>query len=150
MALAIKIAFMKLRYKNLLKAVVASLLLAVTIYIPFRNSEGVPGNLFVVSILFHLMAIWVGIFAFFLRLFRLAPLPDTVEQFLDGLNNPGRFFYIFMGTLNCLIGVGAVILNIIGLANRNIITEFWPHLVLAVVLLSDSFIFSKEKKQSYI
>jgi len=140
---------MKLRYKNLLKAVIASLLLAVIIYISFRRSQGIPGNLFVVSILFHLMALWVGIFVFFLRLFRLAPLPVSVETFLDGLNNPVRFFYIFMGTLNTLIGVGAIIMNIVGLANKNIITEFWPHLIIGPVLLIDSFLLPKRSKNSF-
>jgi len=141
---------MKPRYKNLLKAVVASLLLAVIIYIPFRNPEGVPGNLFVVCILFHLMALGVGIFAFLLRLFRLAPLPVSIEKFLDGLNNPERFFYIFMGTVNILFGIGAIVLYLFGSANKSIISEFWPHLVLAAILLSDSFIISKEKNKSYV
>jgi len=140
---------MKIRNKNLLKAIVASLLLAVIIYISFRGSQGVPGNLFVVSILFHLMALWVGVFVLFLRLFRLAPLPANVETFLDGLNNPARFFYIFMGTLNSLIGIGAIIVNIVGLANKNIIMEFWPHLIIGPILLIDSFLLPKISKNSY-
>lgn len=140
---------MKSRYKNLLKAVVASLLLAGIIYIVFCKSEGVPGNLFVVSIVLHLVALWVGIFALFLRLFRLAPLPASVESFLDGVNNPARFFYIFMGTLNTLTGIGAMTMHLIGLANKNIIAEFWPHLIIGPILLIDSFLLPHTSQNSY-
>ena len=129
---------------------VASLLLAAIVYLLFYKSQGVPDNLFVVSYFLHIIVLGLGILVFFLRLLRLAPLPVSLEKFLDGLNNPQRFFYIFMGTANVLFGVGAIILYLFAGANSSIISEFWPHLVLAAVLLSDSFILSKEKIQSYV
>jgi hypothetical protein len=147
--LAIKLIIMKSRYKNLLIGVLGSIFLAVLIYAFFNQSQGVPGNLFVISYLAHLGVLWLGIFAFFVRLFRLAPLPLTIEKILDGINNPGRFFYIFMGTSNLLIGLGAIILNFLGFINRNILFDLWPHIVVGPVLLIDSFVITTNCRQHF-
>jgi hypothetical protein len=138
------------KYRNFLIGLIVSILLVVIVLLLFYPSQGVPGNLFVVTYLIHMLALLVGVILFLLRLFRLAPLPPMLERIMDPVNNPQKFIYIFIGCINLVLGIAALVLCFIGKVNGNMISDFWPHLVLAVVLLSDSLVISKEKNQSYV
>lgn len=138
------------KYRNLFKGLISSILLVVTVFLLFYPSQGVPGNLFVVTYLIHMLALLMGVVIFLLRLFRLASLPPMLERIMDPVNNPQKFIYIFIGCVNLVLGITALVLYFIGKVNSNMIADFWPHLVLAVGLLSDSLVISKEKKQSYV
>jgi hypothetical protein len=131
--------------KNIAWSLLASSLLAVLVLILFYPAQGVPGNLFVVTVLVHLLFLLLGCLTFVLRLFRLAPLPEKLDRFLDPVNNPARFFYIFMGIGNLILGVLPFVLHYLGTVNTGMITEFWPHLPLAAVLLVDSFVIGTAK-----
>jgi hypothetical protein len=138
------------KYRNLFKGLIASILLVVIVLLLFYPSQGVPGNLFVITYLIHVIALLLGVILFLLRLFRLASLPAMLEQIIDPVNNPQKFIYIFIGCVNLVLGITALVLYFIGKVNSNMMADFWPHLVLAAVLLLDSLIISKEKNQSYV
>lgn len=126
-----------MKNKNLVIAVVITLLFACTVLLLFHPSRSPLGSffdVFTILIVTHYIAIAIGVVVLLLRIMKI-------------IRNNSMLIYVLVGTLNVFLAITGITLFVADHADMEWLHKCLGNLLVGFIILCDSFFFPEQIKQ---
>lgn len=110
-------------FKHLLLSLLACISATTFCMLKFSGYDGIPGTLFVITIVAHFTILAASVLALILR--------------FAGFISPVKFIYVFLGTCSLWMGMLSIVAWLTGNARFVMIATFSPNLLMGIAMLID-------------